>query len=177
MRFTVGMSFAIDRTIDAPEGEEAMMDDGELQNIRSLAADYREKVRQKVKQDDLLLEHRNMIKTQGQNRWNDLREKISEAVQALNSEYGGKAINWESVRADQILLTRIQGSIKLEGGFDDSTYTVFFRCPPAEIEVKYELAVEGGRVEFTHLNPSTHVPSVYPIEGIAYMLLQELLRC
>jgi hypothetical protein len=159
--------------------KEGFMTPEEKERLKQLALDYRQKIQDKRAREADDLKTINLLKSEGPTAWAEMHEKIGQSVDMLNREIGDRAISWDyDAHSDRIVMTRAEGTIRLEGGFDLATYAAFFRCPQAGIDMRLVLIVDGGKVRFTPVDENMMRSGVVPRpEDVAYGLVRDLLNC
>ncbi|MGB7548677.1 MAG: hypothetical protein WBM14_13075 [Terracidiphilus sp.] len=154
------------------------MTPGETAKLKQLASAYKQKIQDKRARDAEDLKALNLVKSEGPAVWAEMRQKIKQSVDMLNCEIGDTAISWDDPHSDRIVMTRAEGSIRLEGGFDLAAHAAFFRCPQAAIDMRLVLVVDGGKVEFAPVDQNMMISGVVPRpEDVAYGLVRDLLNC
>jgi len=144
--------------------------------LRQLATDYKQKIEHKRAREADDAKTLGLVKTEGPNTWAELRQMVKQSVDALNREIGGTAVSWDDLHSDRIVITRTEDAIRLEGGFDLAAYSAFFRCPPAKIDIRLALIVDGGKVKFSPVDSTQQVSGIVPKpEDFAYELVRDFL--
>ena len=150
----------------------------QMAKLKQLALDYKQKIQDKRARDADDLKTLNLVMRNGPLVWAGLLQEIKQSVDVLNSEIGGRALSCDDPHSDQVAVTRAEGSIRLEGGFDLAAHTAFFRCPEAGIDMRLALIVGGGKVEFALVDQNMEISGVIPRpEDVAYGLVYDLLNC
>lgn len=150
----------------------------ETERLKRLALDYKRKIEDKRAREADDLKTLNLVKSEGPTAWAELRRTIKHSVDLLNREIDGKAISWDDTHSDQMVMTRTEGGIRLEGGFDLELYAAFFRCPEAKLNIRLVLIVDGGKVEFAPVDENMMLSGVVSKpEDFAYGLVSDLLNC
>jgi hypothetical protein len=149
----------------------------ETAKLKQLALAYKQKIQEKRARDADDLKTLNLIKNEGPMVWAEMRHKIKQSVDMLNCEIGGMALSWDDPHSDRIIMTRVEGTIRLEGGFDFAAYTAFFRSLEAGIDMRLLLIVDGGKVKFAPVDQDMKISGVITKpEDIAYSLVRDLLN-
>lgn len=150
----------------------------ETERLKQLASEYKRKIEDKRTREADDLETLNFVKSEGPAAWAELRRTIKNSVDILNREIDGKTISWDEPNSDHIAITRVEGNIRLEGGFDIELHAAFFRCPEAKIDMRLVLVVDRDKVEFAPVDSSMTITGVIPRpEDVAYGLVRDLLNC
>jgi len=143
--------------------------------IKNLARQYKEKLKQKELEMLAFTEERRLLKDLGGKRWAELRQLIKSKVDEFNAEMEQPAISWDDNHSDRISMTRRADGVKLEAGYDSLATTAFFRCPQAAIDVSLTQVVRGNDVVFVAINPQTKIEFVNDPESVAYGLMRDFL--
>jgi len=146
---------------------------GYAEEIKALALMYKEKTEQKSVDAARQIEDQKTIRLEAPNLWAKLRQQIKDNVDGFNREVGRTAISWDDIHSDRIAMTRVDDGLKLEGGFDASISTAWFRCQPAKIELSLTTTVQFGIVEFAVIDSKTSAIRVNKTEDVANGLLRD----
>jgi len=149
------------------------MTDGYAEEIKSLASMYKSKTEQKSVDAARQIEDQKTIQLEAPKLWAKLRQHIKDNVDGFNRELGRTAISWDDIHSDRVAMTRVDDGLKLEGGFDASISTAFFRCLPAKIDLTLTTTVQFGIVEFAVIDRNTTTIHVNKLPDISNGLLRD----
>jgi hypothetical protein len=149
------------------------MTDGYADEIKALASIYKKKTEQTSADTARQIEDQKTIQLEAPKLWAKLRQQIKDNVDGFNLELGRTAISWDDIHSDRIAMTRVDDGLKLEGGFDASISTAFFRCLPAKIDLTLTTTVQFGIVEFAVIDRNTTPIHVKMEPDVANGLLRD----
>jgi hypothetical protein len=140
---------------------------GDNDDMKELAARYKER---------LAIDALNQAALANvKSHWDALLALIKSKRDAINSEIGEEALSWELGYPANFAMTRKNDGARLEGGYDEHTSSIFFRCHKLPIAFTLEIKAEFGKVGFYYLNPDTKLYSLREPSDIAYGLMHDFL--
>jgi hypothetical protein len=107
--------------------------------------------------------------------WDALMALIKSKRDSINTEIGEDVLSWEPGYPANFSMIRKNDGARLEGGYDDLTSSVFFRCHTLPIAIILEVKAEFGKIGFYYQNPDTKMYSVREPSDIAYGLMHDFL--
>ena len=107
--------------------------------------------------------------------WEALLASIKSKRDAINGEIGEEVLSWEVGYPANFSITRKNDGARLEGGYDDLTSSIFFRCHVLPIAFTLEIKAECGKVGFYFQNPDTKQYTLREPSDIAYGLMHDFL--
>lgn len=143
------------------------MEASENDDMKEIAASYKERLAMDALNKAAMLE----VKS----HWDALMALIKSKRDSINTEIGEDVLTWEPGYPANFSMIRKNDGARLEGGYDDLTSTVFFRCHTLPIAITLEVKAEFGKVGFYSQNPDTKVSSAREPSDIAYSLMRDFL--
>lgn len=144
-------------------------------DLKRLATEYKDKLKQKETETLAFTQEQKLLQNLGPKRWAELRQLIKDKVEEFNVEMGTPAISWDEIHSDRLSITRRADGVKLEGGYDETAKTVFFRSPQLAINLVLTQVVHGNDVVFVVINSKTKMEYVNDPESVAYGILRDFL--
>jgi hypothetical protein len=136
-------------------------------DIKELAARFKERLAMDALNQAALAE--------GKSHWQSLLALIKSKRDAINTEIGEEVLAWELVYPANFAMTRKNDGARLEGGYDDLTSTIFFRCHTLPIAFTLDIKAESGKVGFYAQNPDTKAYTLREPYDIAYSIMNDFL--
>jgi hypothetical protein len=169
----LGLEFYI--TIEGVSAFPANGGDSVTNEMKDLASEYKKKLERDGLDKLAFVERQRLLTTLGPKRWTELRTLIKQKLDEFNTEMETEAVSWDDPHSSRIAITRKNDGVKLEGGYEGGTSTLFLRSKPLKIDMVFTQSVQGDDVVFVFTNPETKHPSVNTAEEIASGLLRDFL--
>jgi hypothetical protein len=121
---------------------------------KKLADAYTERLNASALQSQKFVEEQRIVKTQGPQRWADLRQLFRQTIKDVNKELKRDAFEWTDVHTNSLRIVRKDNNAILSASFDPESQILQFSGSASINHETYSILFTGGDAQFVLVRQS-----------------------